>query len=139
MDRNRNRDDDLNRENRGNQVPGVRRDEQMHGSSRQGDRSRSDVSDGGRSRDSMSGSDRDRFPRDDSSNRNLRDDSSSRNIRDDSSNRGSSDELRGGGPDRGGILNDDRSGTNRNQTGSNVDDERSRSTGTPADDRTGGV
>ena len=122
MDRNRNRDDDLDRENRGNQVPGVRREEQMHGSS------------GDRSRDSMSGS-----QSNNESDRSMRGDSSGTSDRSTRDVARPGDELRGGGPDRGGILNDDRDGTNRNQTGSNVNDERSRSTGTPADDRSGGA
>jgi hypothetical protein len=156
MDRNRNRDD-VDRENRMNQVPGVRRDDDsgdrsMHG----GGRSMNDLPDDGGTRDRpMHGASRDRDgslgatspdssplqgsdARDGESleDREMRGSPSRDRVADRPADipRGSDvdGEMRGGGPDRGGILNDERGGTNRNQTGSNVRDERSGSTGTPS-------
>jgi hypothetical protein len=98
MDRDRSRNGEMDRHNRENQVPGVRRDDDASSDRSMGARDRSSSSDG-----SMEGRSR------------------------------NDDAMQGAGPDRGGILNDHREGTTRNQTGSNVRDEHSRPTGSPAD------
>lgn len=115
MDRDRNRDGELDRANRENQVPGVRRDDPSQDRSMQG-RPTEDASDR-----SMQGR-----PREEGTSDRSTSDVSGSPARD-------GDALQGGGPDRGGILNDHREGTTRNQTGSNVRDEHSRPTGSPAD------